>query len=252
MDIVFQVIRDGKVIPQDLVIKPLDIVDISAFAVTPVTVKNGDTLRVYVSFKYYGLAQDITLYGAVGIDPSGANIGLYGGTSSTIDFDEALVGERTISVPAKTEAQNYTHMDYVDIPIVVSWDASASIWSGLFRGFDGSLQPANSYDLYVKVKEHSSVMNKQLGVVNLSSEGASGTQSAFSGIGSLIGGLIAVMMLGMMMEMMGSMDTKEPFKRTPENPAPITNIVIGGAKKGAEYAGKAIKRITEYYNEAEE
>lgn len=68
--------------------------------------------------------------------------------------------------------------------------------------------------------------------------------STFEGIGSMISMMIVMMMLMMMMEQ--TRDIYEPAG-TPPRPKPVTEGVVRGVKGVAKYAGKGIKKVTEYY-----
>jgi len=150
-----------------------------------VTLANGDTLRVSVSMQYRGPEQDLTLYGAVG-----TRVG-----ALIEEFDEALVGEGTLSCP---RSDTFTPVSgSVDIPIVVNWDAV----SAPFVGYQNMLPPGEDYDLYVKIKEHPSIRDELDDIIDLSEEGAGGTPPPPSPI-ELIGPLLVLVLMVSMMSMM--------------------------------------------------
>ncbi|GAI03965.1 unnamed protein product, partial [marine sediment metagenome] len=153
-----------------------------------VTLANGDTLRVTVATKYSGPAQTLTLYGAVGTRVPGPYV---------VGFDEALVGESTdeghLKCPATTTTPTTPNATgFVDIPIVVNYDAALAP----FVGYQDMLPPGKDYDLYVKIKEHPSISDELDDIIDLSTEGAGGTPPApslFEMIGPLL--MLGVMVL---------------------------------------------------------
>lgn len=87
---------------------------------TPIEVRNGDTVRITVSYSYRGPAKTLTLYGAIG--------------HKMIWFDEKVNGSRQVSLP---DSPNWiTRTDYVDVVI-----NTAQIPAG------------TGYDMYAKFME---------------------------------------------------------------------------------------------------
>jgi hypothetical protein len=174
MDIGLQILRPGVGV-------------IALDSITAVTLKNGDVLRVTASMKYSGPEQTVTLYGAVGVDSEGVNA-----TWDLIGFDEALVGQNDWELPAST---GETVTGSVDIPIVVNTTAKIGP-----SGYENMLPPGNSWDLYIKIRQHSSISYKSLGVINLSSEGAGG-----GGITNILSSILPLLVIGLMVFIMSKM-----------------------------------------------
>lgn len=80
--------------------------------------------------------------------------------------------------------------------------------------------------------------------VTLENMPPTGLLGGIGDIGNLIMMMIVMMMMGLMMEQ--TRDLYEPAG-TPPRPKPISETAAKGAKKAAEYGGKAVKKVVEYY-----
>lgn len=156
---------------------------------------NGDILRVIVTTKYVGQKQTLTLYGAVGVRAGSKQT--YPGL---VGFDEALVGEGDLECPATAIPPTTPNVTgYVDIPIVVNYDAYAQY----FIGYNNMLPPGDGFDLYVKIKEKPDINDEVDGVINLSAEGAGGTPPTPDILSQILPMIMMVMMFGMIIPIMG-------------------------------------------------
>jgi len=89
---------------------------------TPIEVRNGNTVRVTVSYSYRGPAKVLTLYAAIGVQ--------------AVWFDEKVKGTRSISLPDTASWASRT--DYVDVLIDTT-----------------KISPGTGYDLYAKFMDGS-------------------------------------------------------------------------------------------------
>lgn len=166
----------------------------------------------------------------------------------TVSFDAAMSSDTTTElwvslliepgrdytiktpVPLKKSATPLPYSIVVDMPITTTCgldNLTYDLWAEL-----------PSYDEVVKVQDAASITGMPASF-----------KETLGNIGDMISLMIVMMMMSMMMEQTRGL--YEPAG-TPSRPKPVTEAAVKGAKKAAEYGGKAVKRVIEYYREGEE
>jgi hypothetical protein len=77
---------------------------------------------------------------------------------------------------------------------------------------------------------------------------AAGAGETLGNVGDMVVMMMVVMIMSLMMEQ--TRDLYEPAG-TPPRPKPVSEAVAKGAREAAKYAGKGIKKVTEYFKEGE-